>query len=113
MPEKLKIREGLEVSKEEIETFCNKWGVTELELFGSVLRDDFSPEESDIDFLFTYDSKLRQLSLFDLVTMKEELEAICGRKVDLISKRGVERQRNELRRKEILKSTRLFYAKAS
>ena len=32
--------------------FCRRWGVRELALFGSVLRDEFDPERSDVDVLF-------------------------------------------------------------
>ena len=37
-----------------IEQFCQKWNLTELALFGSVLRDDFRPESSDIDVMVQF-----------------------------------------------------------
>jgi len=37
---------------EQIKAFCQKWQVTELALFGSVLREDFR-SDSDIDILIT------------------------------------------------------------
>jgi predicted nucleotidyltransferase len=42
--------------------------------------------------------------------MGDELEAIFGRKVDLIDRKGVEESRNFLRRKEILNSAQVIYA---
>lgn len=45
------IYKRLGVSAEQISEFCQQWKITELALFGSVLRDDFN-EESDIDFLY-------------------------------------------------------------
>lgn len=33
---------------------CRKHGVGRLELFGSVLRDDFEPNRSDVDVLVEY-----------------------------------------------------------
>ncbi|WP_349260529.1 nucleotidyltransferase family protein, partial [Longimicrobium sp.] len=42
----------IEVPRERIEEFCRKWHVSELALFGSVLRDDFRPD-SDVDVLVT------------------------------------------------------------
>ena len=44
----------LEISMDEITQFCQKWKLTELVLFGSVLRDDFCPERSDVDVMIQY-----------------------------------------------------------
>jgi predicted nucleotidyltransferase len=38
---------------EAIEAFCRRWHITEVALFGSVLRDDFGPK-SDIDVLVAF-----------------------------------------------------------
>ena len=40
----------IEVPFEPIVAFCERWSITKLALFGSVLRDGFGPE-SDIDVL--------------------------------------------------------------
>ena len=85
-----------------IAAFCERWQVTELALFGSVLRDDFRPD-SDIDVLIAFSDGARH-TLFDMVHMEEELKALFGREVDLVSRRGIERSRNHLRRKAILES---------
>lgn len=97
----------IDIPKEKLAEFCKKWQVREFALFGSVLRDDFRPD-SDIDALvdFAPDSSH---SLFDLVGMTEELEKIFGRKVDLLTKHGVETSRNYIRRKEILSSIEVLY----
>jgi predicted nucleotidyltransferase len=88
-----------------IEAFCQRWRISELALFGSVLRDDFSPE-SDVDVLVTFSPDAR-FSLLDFVDMKEELQGILHRKVDLVSKRGL---RNPFRRHEILNTRQIVYA---
>lgn len=88
-----------------IEAFCRKWGIDELALFGSVLRDDFSPE-SDVDVLITFSPDAR-LSLLDFVDIKEDLQGILHRKVDLVSKGGL---RNPFRRHEILSTRQIVYA---
>ena len=85
-----------------IVAFCERWQVTELALFGSVLRDDFRPD-SDIDVLVAFREEARH-TLFDMVHMEEELKALFRREVDLVSRRGIERSRNHLRRKAILES---------
>ncbi len=51
-------------------------------------------------------------SLFDHVAMQDELAEIFGRRVDLISRRGIERSENYIRRKAILESAEVFYAAA-
>ena len=101
---------GLDVPKEKITNFCKRWKITEFALFGSVLREDFSPE-SDLDVLVTFAPHARW-SLLDHVEMQDELKIIFGRKVDLISKRGIERSRNYIRRKEIIESAEVIYAAA-
>jgi predicted nucleotidyltransferase len=76
-------------------------------LFGSVLRDDFRPD-SDVDVLVTFAPEA-EWSLFDHVTMEEELSSILGHKVDLVSRRAIERSRNWIRRKAILEAAEPFY----
>lgn len=88
-----------------IEAYCQRWQIAELALFGSVLREDFSPE-SDIDVLVTFEPEARW-SLFDLVDMRDELEALLGRSVDLVTRGGL---RNPFRRHEILTSRQVVYA---
>jgi len=91
-----------------IRNFCRRWKVTELALFGSILRSDFKPK-SDVDVLVTFASN-EHWSIFDLARMKEELERIFGRKVDLVEKKVVRKSRNWIRRKAILESAEVVYA---
>lgn len=96
------------IPAEGIAAFCERWQVTELALFGSVLRDDFSPE-SDIDVLVTFDDGARH-TLFDMVRMEEELKTLFERDVNLTERAGIEQSRNHIRRKAILKSAETIYA---
>ena len=91
-----------------IAAFCERWQVTEMALFGSVLRDDFGPD-SDIDVLVAFDDSARH-TLFDMVRMEEELKALFGRDVDLVSRRGIERSSNHLRRESILGAAETIHA---
>jgi len=93
---------------EAIRGYCQKWGISEFALFGSVLREDFRAE-SDIDVLVQFHAGVRR-TLFDLVTMADELEAILGRKVDLLTRKGVEESPNYIRRKSILGTAQVIYA---
>lgn len=104
------MRKEFIVPKEKIADFCRRWKISELALFGSVLRADFRPE-SDIDVLVTFAPDARW-TLLDHVDMQDELKALFRRNVDLISRRGIERSRNSIRRKEILESAEVIYAAA-
>lgn len=42
-----------EIAGEQLLQFCRRWKILELAVFGSVLRDDFSPQ-SDVDLLVTF-----------------------------------------------------------
>jgi len=97
----------IEMPKQKIAEFCKKWKITQLSLFGSVLRDDFRPD-SDVDLLVTFAPDAKW-SLFDHVRMEEELSAIFGRKVDLVSRRAIERSDNWIRRKAILETAEPYY----
>lgn len=85
-----------------IEGFCRRWQISELALFGSVLRDDFRPD-SDVDVLVTF-APGAHWSLFDMVRMQRELESFLGREVDLVERKAVEQSENYIRRKKILES---------
>ena len=58
-----------------------RYGVVRAGIFGSVARGEAGPE-SDLDLLVEYRPNLRK-SLFDLVHLNDELEAVAGRKVEV------------------------------
>lgn len=95
-------------SLEAIASFCKRWNVKELALFGSVLRDDFRPD-SDIDVLASFRPGCRH-TFFDVLQMQDELGGLFGREVDLIERAGVEQSGNYIRRKAILSSAETIYA---
>jgi predicted nucleotidyltransferase len=64
-----------------IADFCRRHQVRRLALFGSALRDDFSPD-SDIDVLVEFAEDTR-IGLFAMGAMQMELSALLGREVDL------------------------------
>ena len=96
----------IDIPIEEIASFCQRNRIKRLALFGSVLRDDFTPE-SDVDVLVEFaPSKTPGLKF---ITMQDELSEIYGRRVDLHTFRGVEGNPNWLLRKEILSSAEAVY----
>lgn len=98
----------LEIPRDRIAEFCGRWNVVELSLFGSALREDFRPE-SDIDLLVRF-SPGKEYGLFQLSRMREELEAIFGRSVDLVSEKAVERSENHIKRRQILATKVVIHA---
>ncbi|MBP0030097.1 nucleotidyltransferase domain-containing protein [Roseofilum reptotaenium CS-1145] len=98
--------------EEQIQTFCQQWSVTELSLFGSILREEDFHRDSDIDLLIAFSADA-DWSLFDHIQMQQELEALFNRKVDLISKRAVLRSHNPIRRQEILSTAQVVYSQES
>ena len=100
----------IELPHERISEFCRRWKVSEMALFGSVLRDDFGPE-SDVDVLVSFRPEAKP-SLFDHVDMQDELADMFGRPVDLLTRRGVEQSTNPYRRNAILDSARVIHVEA-
>jgi len=100
----------IQLPQDKIAEFCRRWQITELALFGSILRHDFRPD-SDIDILVEF-SPEAQWSLFDHVDMQDELQTILDRPVDLLTRKSVERSLNYLRRQAILDSLKVIYAVA-
>jgi predicted nucleotidyltransferase len=96
------------IPRKKLAEFCNRWKITELALFGSVLRNDFR-SDSDIDLLVSFSPRAK-ISLFDLVRMQNELKEIFGRDVDLVERRAIENSENYIRRKSILSNTKVIYA---
>lgn len=97
----------IDLPAEALADYCRRWKITKLEVFGSILRDDFG-SESDVDFLVTFDPDVR-LSLFDLIDAEEELARIVGRSVDLVERGPIEKSKNWMRRRMILGSAQTIY----
>lgn len=91
-----------------LESICQKFGITELSLFGSAIREDFS-DASDIDILVNFE-KESVPTLFRFEELRLELQELFGRDIDLLTKRSIEKSRNRYRKQEILSSFRVIYA---
>ena len=104
-PPQLKIDLPLEA----IAGVCEKYGVSELAVFGSVLRDDFDPARSDVDFLVRFINNDAGDWAHKYMDMEEELAKVLGRKVDVVSWRGIEQSKNPYRRNHILKHASRVY----
>jgi predicted nucleotidyltransferase len=96
----------IQPSETKLAEFAARYQVAELAVFGSALRDDFSPT-SDVDLLVTF-LPGAEVSLFDLVDMGDELSRLLGRPVDLVPKSGIKPRI----RGSVLESSRIIYAAA-
>ncbi|MBI2422871.1 MAG: nucleotidyltransferase domain-containing protein [Candidatus Hydrogenedentes bacterium] len=99
---------AIEIPAEAIARICREFGVAELALFGSVTRDDFSPE-SDVDFLVVFRDEDAGPWLSKFGALEAALGGLLGRKVDVVDKRAVEGSENYIRRKHILDSAQILY----
>jgi hypothetical protein len=70
----------IDVPSEEIAAFSRRNRIRRLAFFGSVLRDEFTPE-SDVDVLVEFEPGSRLGLRF--FALEQELSEILGRKVDL------------------------------
>ena len=80
---------AIPIPHEAIAAFCRKWGVRRLSFFGSVVRDDFDPERSDVDVLVQFQPG--QTPGLAIVSAEDELAKILGRKVDMLTRAEVSR----------------------
>lgn len=96
-----------EVSYDALESACKKWGVEKVMLFGSVIRDDFTPE-SDIDLLIRFKPGTVH-SLFKRDEMFRDFRSAFDREIDLVNYEGILSSRNEHRKRSILSSAQDFY----
>ena len=101
----------MKFDQNKIDTICKKWKISELALFGSVLRDDFDPKRSDVDILISF---LPEAEIgWDIVILKEDLERVFGRPVDIVFKNSIERSFNPYRKAEILENYEVIFDQAA
>lgn len=104
MKEHQQVRRGLGIAeiigdqREAILRLAAKRGASHVRVFGSVARGEAGPD-SDVDFLVRFKPDYR---LWDRIGLKQDLEALLGRKVDVIHERFL---REELRA-DILREAR-------
>ncbi|HZU87962.1 MAG TPA: nucleotidyltransferase domain-containing protein [Stellaceae bacterium] len=94
--------------REELRALRRRFHVRRLDLFGSAARGDFDPERSDIDFLVEFDrGHPEALALKTHFDLKEALEALFGRPVDLVEPSAI---RNPYLKASVERSRELVFA---
>jgi len=86
--------------------FCRQHGIARVEVFGSLARGE-ATESSDVDLMITFRPEVHPgLEFF---SMQDQLEVLLGCKVDLVTRRAVERSENPIRQRSILESAREIF----
>ena len=75
----------LSILKENYDEISKKYSVKKIGLFGSFVK-EFETEESDIDILVDF---FNPITLFDFIDLEDLLSEKFGRKVDLVSEKGL------------------------
>lgn len=76
--------------RDEVAALCRRAGARRLDIFGSAIRDDFDPVTSDLDFLVEFDELPPKAYADAYFTLKDSLERLFGRPVDLLTDSSVE-----------------------
>jgi uncharacterized protein len=93
---------------EEVAALCRDSGARRLDVFGSVIRDDFDPTTSDLDFLVELEELPPDCYAQAYFRLKEGLERIFGRRVDLVTASSLA---NPYFRERIASESRNVYAR--
>jgi len=93
-----------QVDEAKLAHLCQRYYVRELSLFGSAVRGEMRPG-SDVDVLVEFDPGAR-IGILKFESLSEDLAALVGRKVDLVTKRGLK----PWIRPHVLKEARVIYA---
>lgn len=84
----MQIEEILREKRADILQIATRYGASDVRVFGSMARGEARPD-SDVDFLVCMDD---QRSLLDLVAFWQDLEDLLGRKVDVVTERGLKEE---------------------
>lgn len=98
---------SLQFDQQKLTEICQKYGVDTLGVFGSVARGDDGPN-SDVDLLVKF-GKNGVKGLFGMVDMRDDMQQLLGRKVDLLTEGFL----SKYFRDQVLKETKpIYHAKA-
>jgi uncharacterized protein len=79
------IEQLLKKERDTILAIADRYGVTNMRVFGSVARGE-ADAQSDIDFVVTLQ---KDWSLLEHIAFTQELEDLLGRKVDVVVEEGL------------------------
>src|SRR5438477_477796 len=97
----------IEQHRAELADLCRRFRVRTLEVFGSAADGTFDPARSDLDFLVEFLPEAAGRIFDGYFDLKEALEQLFGREVDLVMPRAI---RNSYFLKALNESRRLLFA---
>lgn len=97
----------LESKRKQISEACARHRVARLHVFGSALRNDFKPDESDLDLLVEFAPMEPYARVDAYFGMLEELRALLNVKVDLVMEGAI---KNPYIAREVERTKEVFYA---
>jgi hypothetical protein len=97
----------LENNRQAIAAACVRHGVVRLYAFGSALRDDFKPDESDLDLLVEFGPMEPYARVEAYFGMLEELRTVLGLKIDLVMVGAI---KNPYIARDIERTRQMLYA---
>ena len=98
-------KNGISFDYKDIVLLCKKYGINELSIFGSSIRDDFT-QNSDVDILVSFGNGL-EITLFDIMDLENEFSRLLKREVDIVEKESL---KNPIRKNRILSTREIIYA---
>ncbi|HVK19911.1 MAG TPA: nucleotidyltransferase domain-containing protein [Actinokineospora sp.] len=101
------MHEAIVAKLPEVETLCRALGVRRLDLFGSAVGDSFNPASSDVDVLVEFDERPGFDHFDSYFALKEGLERIFDRPVDLVSGTSIH---NPYFRRRVMDTRERLYA---
>jgi uncharacterized protein len=93
---------------DQVAALCRRTGARRLRLFGSAVREDFESESSDLDFVVEFDALAPAKYADSYFALKEGLEMLFGRRVDLVTAGSI---RNPYFRERVEAESQTVYAR--
>ena len=98
---------SVDEQQDEIAAACRQYGIERLFVFGSAIREDFRPGESDIDLLVEFGPIEVTKKFHVYLDAREAFRRIFNADVDLVMRGAV---KNKVVAKEIDRTKKLIYA---
>lgn len=99
--------EILKIKRDAIAAACRRRGVSRLDAFGSAVRDDFKPGESDLDLLVELGPMEAYARVDAYFGLREDLRVILGHEIDLVMSSAV---KNRYIARDIEQTKQMLYA---
>lgn len=103
------MQQSIRDNSQALSKLCREFGIARLDVFGSAATErDFDILKSDADFIVSFE-RGRESDLAAFADLKDALEALLQRPVDLVDREAIERSRNFIRRRRILSEAQPVY----